>query len=139
MSGTFGYELDLNKLSKEEKVEISQQIKDFKRYYWLIQDGDYYRLTDTEAGHFYSAWQFVSKDGSESLVNLVVNSPQPNSLLIHVRLKGLEPEGVYEMERTGQRFTGAALMYGGYTFPLISGDYPAMQIHFTKVQPAEQT
>jgi hypothetical protein len=24
-------------------------------------------------------------------------------------------------------------MYGGYTFPLVSGDYPSMQVHFVKV------
>ena len=134
MSGTFGYELDLNKLGEAEKEEIRAQIRDFRKYYWLIQDGDYYRLTDHGANHFYNAWQFVAKDGSESLVNMVVNSPQPNSLLIHIRLKGLEPEAVYVMEGEGRRFTGAALMYGGYTFPMMSGDYPAVQFRLVREQ-----
>lgn len=133
MSGTFGYELDLNKLTEEEKSEIREQVEDFKKFYWVIQDGRYYRLTDSEAGHFYSAWQFVSRDGSESLINMVVSSPQPNSVLIHVRLKGLDPKGLYSVEGEDFTYSGAALMYGGYTFPLASGDYPAMQVHLIKV------
>ena len=134
MSGTFGYELDLNRLSEGEKEEIRGQIQDFKKYYWLIQDGDYYRLTDSGDSRFYTAWQFVAKDGSETLVNMVVNSPQPNSLLIHVRLKGLDEHAVYVMEEDGRRFTGAALMYGGYTFPMMSGDYPAVQFRLVREQ-----
>ncbi len=134
MSGTFGYELDPNKLSEEDKAEIKTQIADFKRYYWLIQDGRYYRLTDLEEGNFYTAWQFVARDGSETLVNMVVNSPQPNSLLIHIRLKGLDPDAIYVLDNDGSRYSGAALMYGGFTFPLMSGDYPAEQIHFVREQ-----
>ena len=133
MSGTFGYELDLNKLSEEEKEEVRGQIADFKRYYWLIQDGLYYRLTNPERGSFYDVWQFVAPDGSESLVNMVVNSPQPNSALICVRLKGLEPDGIYVIEGQERQYSGRALMYGGYTFPLVNGDYPSMQVHLIRV------
>jgi alpha-galactosidase len=132
MSGTFGYELDLNKLSDEEKEEVRAQIADFKKYYWLIQSGLYYRLTPPDKS-FYAAWQFVAQDGSESLVNMVVNSPQPNSILISIRLKGLDPDGLYVIEGEERKHLGSALMYGGYTFPLVSGDYPSMQVHLIRV------
>jgi alpha-galactosidase len=138
MSGTFGYELDPNKLSEEEKQEIRQQIADFKKYYWLIQEGIYYRLTNPERGNFYDAWQFVAPDGGESLINMVVNSPQPNSMLIHLRLKGLDPLGIYVVEGQERKYSGSALMYGGYTFPLVSGDYPSMQIHLLRVGTLEE-
>jgi alpha-galactosidase len=92
----------------------------------------FYRLTNPDNG-FFNAWQFVSQDGSESLVNVVVTSPQPNSALIHVRLKGLDPDGEYVIEGEERRYTGSGLMYGGYTFPLLSGDYPSMQVHFVRV------
>jgi alpha-galactosidase len=133
MSGTFGYELDPNKLTDEEKEEVRRQIKDFQKYYWLIQDGLYYRLTSSEDGGVYDAWQFVAHDGSEALVNMVVNSPQPNAALIHIRLKGMEENALYVIEGEERVYSGAALMYGGYTFPLVSGDYPSMQVHFVKV------
>ncbi len=134
MSGSFGYELDPNKLSEEDKEEVRRQIADFKKYYWLIQDGLYYRLTKPQDDGFYSAWQFVARDGSESLINMVVSSPQPNSALVHVRLKGLDPDGVYIDEGQEQRrYRGSALMYGGYTFPVLNGDYPSMQVHLVRV------
>jgi alpha-galactosidase len=133
MSGTFGYELDPSKLSDEDKQEIQRQIQDFHKYYWLIQDGLFYRLTNPDSGSYFHAWQFVSQDGSESLVNVVVTSPQPNSALIHVRLKGLDPVGIYVIEGEERKYSGSALMYGGYTFPLLNGDYPSVQLHFLRL------
>ena len=46
MAGTFGYELDITRLSQEEKDMVKIQVEEFKKYYSLIQQGDYYRLTD---------------------------------------------------------------------------------------------
>ena len=42
MAGTFGYELNLNELSEEEKEEIRRQISEYKKYAALIQRGIYY-------------------------------------------------------------------------------------------------
>ena len=58
MSGTFGYELDLNKLSEDEKEEIKEQIEEFHKYYWLIQKGTYYRLTD-ETQEMVAIWSLL--------------------------------------------------------------------------------
>ena len=46
MSGTFGYELNLMKLSEEEKQEIREQIAEYKSYAPIIQNGLYYRLSN---------------------------------------------------------------------------------------------
>ena len=101
MSGTFGYEMDLNLLSEEEKEEVRQQIRTCKEHYWLIQDGLYYRLTDVVHNTAYAAWMFAAKDGSEALVNLVVTHVRPNYVPMHVRLKGLIPEAKYREEVEG--------------------------------------
>ena len=45
MAGTFGYELNPSLLSDEEKEEIREQIKTFKKYEMLINEGTYWRLT----------------------------------------------------------------------------------------------
>ena len=42
--GTFGYELDLNKLTEEEIAQVKEQIRFMKRYRGLIQFVDFYRL-----------------------------------------------------------------------------------------------
>ena len=148
MAGTFGYELDPGRLSEEDKEEIRDQIRIFKTYYDLIQSGRYYRLSEI-GEESYEAWEMVSEDGSEALVSLVVTDPQPNQALIHLRLKGLDPDGEYIMtdesaayrarmeifkpeETPAAECKGDALMFAGYTFPWISGDYPSVQLYFHK-------
>lgn len=46
MAGSFGYELDLNLLTEEEKEQVREQIKNYHRFEMLIRQGRYYRLTD---------------------------------------------------------------------------------------------
>lgn len=132
MSGTFGYELDPGKLSYEEKEQMKEQIYLFKKYYDLIQNGKYYRLTEIKE-ECYEAWQFASKDQKEALLNVVITNTQPNPTLMNIHLKGLDEEGIYQEEGTQKTYLGSALMYGGYTFPWVTGDYPAMQVHFVRV------
>jgi len=149
MSGTFGYELDPAKLSDEEKSQIRDQIADFKRYYDLIQSGDYYRLTEI-GDNYFEAWEFAASDASEALLNVVVTDIQPNPTLMNIRLKGLDPDAVYEMterkyanENIPPEFStdsirkrelrGDALMNAGYTLEWAFGDYPALQIHLRRL------
>ena len=44
MAGTFGYELNPALLSDEEKQQIREQIKTYKKYETLINEGTYWRL-----------------------------------------------------------------------------------------------
>ena len=132
MSGTFGYELDLNRLSSSEKDEVRLQVAYFKKVQSLIQNGVYYRLNELEEQERYSAWEFAAPDASEILVNLVVKRVQANAPLLRVRLKGLSPEATYTLEGSEERYSGAALMTGGYTFPMFWGDYPSLQLHFVR-------
>lgn len=134
MSGTFGYELDLNTLSDEEKEEIKEQIQTFNKYYWLIQKGTYYRLTNEEDEKYFTSWEFVSKDQKEALVNMVVTDVHANPEFPFVKLKGLKEDAWYRLEGMDQCFTGAALMYGGYIFSAVAGVYPGEQLHFIQIE-----
>ncbi|KIR02221.1 Alpha-galactosidase [Lachnospiraceae bacterium TWA4] len=134
MSGTFGYELDLGLLGEEEKNEVKAQVETFKRYYDLIQDGKYYRLSNAMDAIDYCAWQFVAKDQGETLVNMVQIRPRANGRLIHLKFKGLNPEALYQLDGSEEVFNGAALMYGGYTFERKAGDFPTYQLHFIRVK-----
>ena len=129
MAGTFGYELDITKLSKEDKAEVQVQVETFKKYYSLIQNGDYYRLTDDGRASNLVAWEFVSEDKKEALVNAVVLRARANGAFLTVYLRGLKPEGIYEIEGQEGRFTGAALMKGGFPIPVMGDDYQAVQLH----------
>ena len=133
MSGTFGYELDPSKLAEPEKDEIRAQIQAFHRYQPLVFDGDYYRLTNAMTDTFFTAWEFAAQDGSEALLNVVITDPRVNPSPIHIRLKGLLPEARYRQEDTEQIYSGAALLYGGYTLPIMQGDYPSFQTRFVRI------
>lgn len=132
MSGTFGYELDITKMSEEDKEIVKEQIAAFKKYYDVIQNGDYYRLTDDGRKSAFVAWQFVSEDQKESLVNVVVLKTKANPMFHTVYVRGLKPDSLYEVEGTGEKFPGAALMYGGYPIPVMPDDYQSVQIHLTE-------
>ena len=133
MSGSFGYELDPQKLSEEEKEEIRRQICQFRRHRDLIFFGDYYRLTNAMTDDYFTAWQFAAKDGSAALLNVVVVAPKANPYPIHVQLKGLQPEALYRETERGSVYSGAALMHGGYTLPIMTGDYPGFQCRFERI------
>ncbi|MCR5415231.1 MAG: alpha-galactosidase [Pseudobutyrivibrio sp.] len=132
MSGTFGYELDVTKMSDEEKAEVKEQIATFNKYYWLIQKGDYYRLVNEEQAEIYKAWEFAAVDKSEALVNIVVKKSQANAKIKIIKLRGLEEGALYSLEDTDKVFSGAALMYGGFAINIAMGDYPSAQLHFVR-------
>lgn len=129
MSGTFGYELDITKLSEEDKQTVKEQIEAFKKYYDLIQNGDYYRLTDDGRKSPFVAWEFVSADKKEALLNVVVLRTKANPILHTVYARGLEADMMYQVEGSQEKFSGAALMNGGYPIPVMGDDYQAIQIH----------
>ena len=108
MSGAFGYELDLAKLSEAELEEIRHQIQHFRQDEALLQQGLYYRLDEFTEAQDASAWLFVSEDRSRALLNVVVRSPHANAPLIHLKLKGLDPEARYAMEEDDAVRSGAA-------------------------------
>ena len=134
MSGTFGYELNLMKLSEEEKQEIREQIAEYKSYAPIIQNGLYYRLSDPATEEI-CAWEFVhtdEKEQSKVLLNIVMQVIHGNMTVNYVKLQGLEETAVYREEKSGKRYTGAALMYGGMPLPIEPGEYQAYQYCFVK-------
>ena len=133
-SGILGYELNPASLSDEEKDEIRAQIETYKKYEHLIREGTYYRLKENSSGIETVCWAFVSKERDEALVNLVSVNVAAKTPFPHIKLKGLREDAVYMIEETGLCTTGAALMYGGYSFDIPEGDYPCAQLHLTAVQ-----
>ena len=134
MSGTFGYELNLMKLSEEEKQEIREQIAEYKSYAPIIQNGLYYRLSNPTTEEI-CAWEFVhtdEKEQSKVLLNIVMQVIHGNMTVNYVKLQGLEETAIYREEKSGKRYTGAALMYGGMPLPIEPGEYQAYQYCFVK-------
>ena len=136
MSGTFGYEMNPALLTEVEKTEIREQIKTFRRFHPILAKGDYYRLDEIGETSDYTAWMIASADKREALVHLVGTHVRANAEFPYIRLKGLDPDRIYRAEETGEAVSGAALMYGGYSYPLLCGDYPAILMHWVSEEKA---
>ncbi|MCI8635000.1 MAG: alpha-galactosidase [Eubacterium sp.] len=132
MAGTFGYELNPAKMNEEEKQEIRKQIKTYQKYAHLILDGLYYRLTDPFAQET-GAWEFVSRDASEVLVNVVMQEIHGNMTQNYIRLKGLLPGCSYQEQESGKVYAAEALMEAGIPVPCRMGEYQAYQMYFIRM------
>ena len=130
MSGTFGYELDITTLSKTEKMVMREQITRFKEMADLIHSGNYYRLTNPIEEEVYHSWQFVSKTGQETLLNIIRTRQYANDPIFNIKLRGLLPDGQYHLVGTDNYFTGAALMNGGFEIPRTTEEYQGFTYHF---------
>lgn len=129
MAGSFGYELDLNTLSHDEKQEVKEQIVRFKKDGPLIHNGLYYRLSDS-LNDKYAMWGFVSEDKKEVLVHGVIFRTEPNRTQYLVKLRGLLPDTNYRLAENGEMYKGSALMNGGILLPKSWGDYASIEMHF---------
>lgn len=126
MAGTFGYEMNPEALSVDEKEEVKAQVRQYKKYAGLIQNGSYYRLSDPFHDSC-AAWQFVSEDGRSTLLNIVMLESHGNMEVPYVKLKGLKPELKYSDIQSGFSCYGSALMEAGLPVPVELGEYHAYQ------------
>ena len=136
--GTFGFELNLEKLSAEELEEARQYLEMYRQKEHLMQTGDYYRLDDPVTARDHVLWQYVSKDRTETLVEGVLLRSEPNSPVLYTYLRGLIPEAWYKDTRTGRLYTGAALMKAGLPLPMLYEDQYPVRFHFVRTDPSIQ-
>lgn len=99
MSGTFGFELDITKLSEEEKRMVSQLVDIYHEYHHLVRNGDLYRIGDPFGNRDYACWMLISKDGSEALLTYIQTHTFPGyfGAARKLRLKGLKSDSAYEV------------------------------------------
>ncbi len=110
--GTFGYELDLTKLTEEEKAEVRRQICFMKEHRQLIQFGTFFRLRSPFEGNE-TAWMCVSPDRSEAVIAYYRQTQEVNAGYRRIRLQGLDPDGLYAIEGQTETYYGDALMHAG--------------------------
>ena len=134
MAGTFGYELDITKISPEDRGQIPGQIADYKRYSHIMRNGDQYRIGDPFGTAGYDAWIFVAKDKGEALFTYVQTLSRPNVRSRRIRLKGLNPESWYRCSENGKTYSGAYLMQAGLRMPNLWGDFQSRQIYLNKME-----
>jgi len=140
-TGAFGYELDLERLSEEEKKEISLQTAQYKIWGHLPSEGDLYRLRSPFEGSE-AAWMFAMPDRSEALALHFRVLARPNPEPDRLRLAGLDPDALYEVTccegtaPTGDavRLSGSRLMAYGCQIPFRLGDFASTLWHVKRVE-----
>ena len=110
--GTFGYELDLNKLTEEELTEVKEQIAFMKQYREVIQFGTFYRL-QSPFEHNIAAWMVVSEDRRTAIVGYYKILNDVNCEFRRLKLKGLDEDLKYHVKEKGSWFYGDELMNTG--------------------------
>lgn len=122
--GTFGYELDLNKLSEEEITEVKSQIHFMKEYREILQFGTFYRLESPFEGNE-TVWMAVSDDKKTAVVGWYRVLNGVNMPYSRVRLEGLDPDTLYENVQNKTENYGDELMnLGLITTDVTAGEVP---------------
>ncbi|MDS0524825.1 alpha-galactosidase [Clostridium sp. SHJSY1] len=117
--GTFGYELNLNSITEEEKKIIKEQIRFFKENKLLLHHGDFYRLMSPFQGNE-TSWMVVSEDKKKAIVGYYQILSRPNEKYNRIKLKGLNPNKLYSIEGREENYYGDELMNLGI---ILSKDY----------------
>ena len=133
LAGTFGYELDITKISEEDRRMIPEQTKMYHKYHELVREGDYYRIASYRENHLYDCWAVAAKDNSEVLVTYVQVLGVPNIHSRKLYFDGFLPEAVYSLEGTDEKYTGEMLMKTGFLIRGLWGDFKSRLYHFVKI------
>ena len=133
LAGSFGYEMDLNKISEEEKEMVKEQVAAMHEYYELTHEGLYYRLTGLKKQDF-MAWEFVAKDQSRALLTIVKTDAEGNMLPVHTKVCGLAEDKLYRCSLDQEVRLGRTWNRAGLTLHQVLGEYESIRVEFTEVK-----
>ncbi|WP_300261299.1 alpha-galactosidase [Clostridium sp.] len=122
MAGNFGYELDITKLSEEEKEKLKEQISLYKEIRETVQFGTLYRLKSPFNSNEV-AWMIISEDENDIVVSYVRQWGLINENFRNLKLTALDNDSEYEIIGEDIIISGDELMYIGLNIPELQGDY----------------
>ena len=142
LAGTFGYELDITQLSKEDHEEMKKQTVLFHKYNDLVRIGDYYRIASFRDNGFYDCYGIVSKDKSEMLLTFIHVMNRPCNQDRFICLKGLDEKKRYrvtwaedpeDQPEVVVEAYGSTLMNAGIIFPCLNGDFRSVLYYISEI------
>ena len=132
MWGDLGYELDLTKMSKEDRQEVKNQVAEYKKIRQVTQYGTFYRLKNAQISN-QCAWETVSPDKNEVVLSVVKVMASAQPYLTKTKLVGLDPKKHYEDQVSHEVYGGDELMNLGIYDPVEHGDFMAHLYHFKAI------
>ncbi len=133
MTGNFGYELDLTKISDTDKEIMKHQVISYKERRQLIQFGDMYRIRSPFDGNE-CAWMVVSEDKCEAVVSFYQIMSRFNGHIDRLKLEGLDGNKNYKIMETGMCLSGKELLNFGIRIQEQVGDYQSQVWHLKAVK-----
>jgi len=130
--GATGYELDLSKMSEEEKEETKKQIENYRKIQDLVLAGDLYRLLNPFDGEYFCE-MLVSKDKSSAYVVGERFRGDPCDRNRIIRLNGLDEDATYHIEELNISASGKTLKNVGLLLPRLP-DCGAWTWHIKKIK-----
>ena len=140
MMGKMGFDINLHDLSAQELGYCKRSVVDYNELKPVILDGDQYRLVSPYDGN-HTATSYVSHDKRNAVLFAFDIYPRYSEKLYKVKLKGLDPSLVYEVEEINrmdggsveaQRYSGDYLMTVG--IPAFTGNKLSSRVYKLKAQ-----
>lgn len=131
MSGNFGYENNLKKLTAADQKVITEQIAFYKAHRDLFQFGHFYRLLPPTE-NFATAWLFV--DDNEVFVVYFHGVAHPSAETVFLKLHYLDPEAFYKEVATKKSYSGSELNQIGLAVSGAHEDYHTTVFHLQKIK-----
>lgn len=130
--GATGYELDLTKLSQDEKQQVKVQVDAYKQIDDLVLCGDLYRISNPFETNYFCE-MLVSRDKSKAYLvgERFRGSPCDHDIVL--KLNGLDEHKTYRIDELDIQASGAALMSAGLLYPRLA-DCQSWIWHINEVQ-----
>ncbi|WP_396953733.1 alpha-galactosidase [Neobacillus mesonae] len=122
MAANLGFEMNLARLNKKEKMIIKREIGFYRQIMDLVCFGDLYRLLDPFKGTD-SAIMYAASDQTRAVVFYYKTLAMPNPPFLRLKLRGLNSLAKYQINNDERLYLGDELMKIGLTIPLVKSDF----------------
>jgi alpha-galactosidase len=109
MSGRLGFDIDIQKLSEEEREFCRQAVQNYKRLAHVIQQGDLYRLV-SPYDEPRAVLMYVNESKDHAVLFSYTTHARVRERFALVRLQGLDPNKTYDV-REINTFAQASQVY----------------------------
>ncbi|CRK82320.1 alpha-galactosidase [Neobacillus massiliamazoniensis] len=133
MAANLGFELNIDKLSHDDKKVVKEKIHQYHQLKEMVCFGDFFRLLSPFSG-MDTAWMYVAPDQEQAVVFYYKILATPNPPFLRLKLRGLNPKKLYNINNGEQPFFGDELIQIGLALPLIKNDFTTLIFHIKGCQ-----
>jgi len=131
--GGTGYELDVSRMSEEERAAIPGQVADYRRMEDLVLTGDLFRLCNPYTTPYFAV-ELTDRAGKRAHLTFMRLLREFNCDGLRLPLRGLDPDARYRIEETGEILHGSTLMRVGLVMPVDRmKDFESLTRHISRV------